>query len=281
MSLVLSIRFLTGKFHATPWNHQVNEGVVEYPPSPWRLLRALVSAYYHLPELPPRSQMNELVTVLAGTLPAYQVPPHTTAHTRHYMPTFKEGKNTSTKVLDTFVVFGRARTDTEAEEAQMKAVWEGVELDENLLELLKLLCDNVTTGGEPSLGANFQFLSRMTHRAIAMSGPLDGGEVTTDETVRLLAPLSGGGAGRLSTGDRRGSSQTLTGKMASSPGCSGRARSRYRRPSPSGLGNGVPGARWITYTLPKTFPKADRLPPPTTAFLPWLGLISGQRFYPP
>ena len=40
----LEIRFLAGRFHGTDWHHAHNEGVPEWPPSPWRVLRALVSA---------------------------------------------------------------------------------------------------------------------------------------------------------------------------------------------------------------------------------------------
>ena len=32
MSVVISIQFLTGRYHATPWDKQVNEGAVEWPP---------------------------------------------------------------------------------------------------------------------------------------------------------------------------------------------------------------------------------------------------------
>ena len=42
----LSIRFPAGRYHATPWGHHVNEGLIEWPPSPWRLLRALLSVGY-------------------------------------------------------------------------------------------------------------------------------------------------------------------------------------------------------------------------------------------
>ena len=30
----VALRFLAGRFHATPWGHHVNEGVPEWPPSP-------------------------------------------------------------------------------------------------------------------------------------------------------------------------------------------------------------------------------------------------------
>lgn len=43
MSLTIAIRFLTGRAHLHPWQTHHSEGRVEWPPSPWRLLRALVA----------------------------------------------------------------------------------------------------------------------------------------------------------------------------------------------------------------------------------------------
>src|SRR5579884_263641 len=43
MPLSISIRFLTGRAHLHPWQTHHSEGRVEWPPSHWRLLRALVA----------------------------------------------------------------------------------------------------------------------------------------------------------------------------------------------------------------------------------------------
>ena len=43
MSLTISIRFLTGRAHLHPWQSHHSEGRVEWPPSQWRLLRAIVA----------------------------------------------------------------------------------------------------------------------------------------------------------------------------------------------------------------------------------------------
>jgi CRISPR-associated protein Csb2 len=43
--LVVELRFLTGRYHATPWGRNVNEGATEWPPSPYRLVRALYDAW--------------------------------------------------------------------------------------------------------------------------------------------------------------------------------------------------------------------------------------------
>ena len=96
--LTLSIEFLAGRYHATSWDHHVNEGTVEWPPSPWRLARALVAASYKIiPEFQEETLRRVLEPLLA--LPVYSVPPATMAHTRHYMPTDGE----PTKVFDAFV----------------------------------------------------------------------------------------------------------------------------------------------------------------------------------
>ena len=43
MSVTISIRFLTGRAHLHPWQSHHSEGRVEWPPSQWRLLRAIVA----------------------------------------------------------------------------------------------------------------------------------------------------------------------------------------------------------------------------------------------
>lgn len=97
--IAIRLCFLTGRFHATPWGHHVNEGVVEWPPSPWRLLRALVATFYRAhPAGVTEAQLRCVLTALALP-PAFYLPPATTAHTRHY-----DVANQSVKFFDTFVV---------------------------------------------------------------------------------------------------------------------------------------------------------------------------------
>ena len=53
MSTTLAIRFPLRRYHANPWDRAVNEGASEWPPSPWRLLRALVATWHtRWPDLP-------------------------------------------------------------------------------------------------------------------------------------------------------------------------------------------------------------------------------------
>lgn len=102
----LLFRFPGGRYHATPWGHHVNEGLVEWPPSPWRILRALIATGYAKHgwnAVPPDAR--GLIETLSATLPTYRLPPATVAHSRHYMPTgvLEKGREKTTLVFDTWL----------------------------------------------------------------------------------------------------------------------------------------------------------------------------------
>lgn len=101
------IRFPSGRFHATPWGHHVNEGVPEWPPSPWRIVRALAAALYtRCGELDRATALGALG--LLAELPSFTLPPATASHTRHYL-----AQNTLDRsgrlVFDAFVALDRAQ----------------------------------------------------------------------------------------------------------------------------------------------------------------------------
>jgi CRISPR-associated protein Csb2 len=96
----LQLRFLAGRFHGTGWHHAHNEGIPEWPPSPWRILRALVSATYA--EQLPVIEVEPLLEKLRG-LPRYRLPLAVDAHTRHYVPDTDDANHKPAKILDAFV----------------------------------------------------------------------------------------------------------------------------------------------------------------------------------
>lgn len=100
------LRFPGGRYHATPGGHHVNEGVVEWPPSPWRLVRALIACGYstqHWDAVPPEGQ--RLFEALSSALPEYRLPHAALGHSRHYMPKTKVTEEPSL-VLDAFADVG-------------------------------------------------------------------------------------------------------------------------------------------------------------------------------
>lgn len=103
----VKLRFPGGRYHATPWGHHVNEGLIEWPPSPWRLLRAFVATGFsklHWNEMPP--VVRRLIDKLATVLPLYRLPPASAAHSRHYMPVVEGKVQKTTLVFDTWANVG-------------------------------------------------------------------------------------------------------------------------------------------------------------------------------
>lgn len=135
----LLLRFPGRRYHATPWGHHVNEGLIEWPPSPWRVLRALLSAGYTAGGWPaymdepwlsvPPLAARRLIEALASVAPRYRLPPATGAHTRHYMPMaeFKDGQERTTMVFDTWA---------QIEDGELAITWD-VALDEDALAMLR------------------------------------------------------------------------------------------------------------------------------------------------
>lgn len=107
MATSFTLRFPANRYHATPWGHHVNEGLVEWPPSPWRLLRTLISLGYTTlgwdDGVP--AAARRLIESLASCAPRYKLPPASLGHSRHYMPvgTLRaDGTEDTTLVFDAF-----------------------------------------------------------------------------------------------------------------------------------------------------------------------------------
>ncbi len=178
--LCLVFDFPARRYHATPWGHHVNEGLVEWPPSPWRIIRALLATgYTKLGWQQVPDEMRQLVEALAAREPTYQLPPATLGHTRHYMPVkgWKKGVQATSLVIDAF-----ARP-----QAALGIEWP---TDVNLAQrdLLARLLDRLGYLGRAE--------SRVKARLVSETELPHGMPVSTqqresdDEPVRLLAPVA-------------------------------------------------------------------------------------------
>ncbi len=130
----LRINFPGGRYHATPYGHHVNEGQIEWPPSPWRLLRALISCGFttqHWSEIP--TDGRALFEKLASHPPSYRLPSASATHSRHYMPlgSLDNGRERTTLVFDTWADVG---------DGVLEVLWD-CELNADERELLGRLAD--------------------------------------------------------------------------------------------------------------------------------------------
>ncbi|OPY49063.1 MAG: CRISPR-associated protein, family (Cas_GSU0054) [Methanosaeta sp. PtaU1.Bin112] len=130
--LAIEIRFPAGKYHATPWNRQVNEGAVEWPPSPWRILRALISTWYHKLQAEIDEETIRKIIEKLGALPQYFLPEASLGHTRHYMPLYRQA---TTMVIDTFAAIEH--------ESRLIIEWPQVDLSIEEISALSKLLDRI------------------------------------------------------------------------------------------------------------------------------------------
>jgi CRISPR-associated protein Csb2 len=176
MPVTLKLTFPGGRYHATPWGRHVNEGVAEWPPSPWRLLRALVATWKRKCADLAEEQVRRVLTQLLPP-PRFHLPPARVAHTRHYMPWEKKGPADRTLVFDTFVTVGR--------NDPVVVHWPEAALSPDDTEALRRLAENLTTLGraEGWVHAELEFGESVEWncRPVAVSGP-------GEELVQVFCP---------------------------------------------------------------------------------------------
>lgn len=131
--LAVAFRFPAGRYHATPWGRHVNEADVEWPPAPWRILRALIATWHRKADQErfPEVVLDELVHRMTESLPVYHLPPAVRAHTRHYMPVREGKRDRSVLIFDAFVRL-------EPEE-QLVVCWPDIDLPDQPRQLLDWL----------------------------------------------------------------------------------------------------------------------------------------------
>lgn len=102
--LAIELHFLRGRFHATPWGRHVNEGVPEWPPSPFRMVRALYDAWKRKRSDWPAERVEPLFTALAGDNLRFHLPPARMSHLRLFYRQGGQNASDKQKVFDSFVV---------------------------------------------------------------------------------------------------------------------------------------------------------------------------------
>ncbi len=188
MPLSLAFRFVAGRYHATPFGHHVNEGLIEWPPSPWRLMRALLSVGYTSGawnDAGPPAVARSLIEKLSAELPRYFLPPSVGAHSRHYMPIGGlEGKTEKTTlVFDTW-----ARID----DREMTVSWDAVRLDDAESSVLSVLVERLNYLGRSESWVEGRVMGESESTPKTNCFPEQPGETPGrgSEQVALLAPAS-------------------------------------------------------------------------------------------
>jgi CRISPR-associated protein Csb2 len=189
--IALRLRFLAGRYHATPWGRHVNEAALAWPPEPLRILRALIACHHRKADRDTFSgeAFTDLIDTLAEQLPIYRLPAAVHAHTRHYMPSPRK----TTLVFDAF-----ARFDPED---PLIVGWRGVALSREQSTHLEHLAARLGYFGRAESWVDAAVIEWNGQNANALplwtsDGDQNGGESVRNSDAHLVplyAPLSPGG----------------------------------------------------------------------------------------
>jgi CRISPR-associated protein Csb2 len=183
MPSTLAVRFPLGRYHATPWDRSVNEGASEWPPSPWRLLRALVATWYtRWPDLP-ADVLDGLLDAL-GDPPCYWTPPTRPGHTRHYLPDLHHRKGETGRTDLTLDPFLWLRREAGAQsDGELLVRW-NADLDGEQREVLAKLAELLPYLGRADSVCDARLLDADPEPDETWWRPGAEG----DQSARLLAP---------------------------------------------------------------------------------------------
>ena len=179
--LTIKFTFTANRYHATQWGRHVNEGVLEWPPSPWRILRGIVATWRRtLPDIS-TERVEPILEALASEYPKFHLPPASTGHTRHYMPYNEGTRERTTLVIDSFVAI-RPR-------CSLFAVWPNLELDSQQRDDLERILRNMPYLGRAESWVSAELASEHpeTNSYALDNGALPEGDL---EIIRTLVPNS-------------------------------------------------------------------------------------------
>jgi CRISPR-associated protein Csb2 len=103
MMTTIELCFLAHRYHGTAWGRHVNEGVAEWPPSPYRLLRAMYDAWKRKYSSLSEGEVQTLFEALASNPPRFTLPRAVVAHTRSYLSSNTENRSDKSLIFDAFV----------------------------------------------------------------------------------------------------------------------------------------------------------------------------------
>lgn len=172
--ICIEIEFLAGRFHATPWGRHANEGEPEWPPSPWRLHRAIIASWKLGAANIPAEVVQGLLQKLAVP-PQFHLPPAVAAHTRHYMPQ----KSKKQMVHDPFIAIG---------DRKLAFLWPEVDLDSQEEAYLKRLIAGIGYFGRAESWSELKLVREPTGPVNALPAALSGADSSNRHTSVLLCP---------------------------------------------------------------------------------------------
>ncbi len=173
MTVRLAIRFPLGRYQAAAWGTHPNEGTVEWPPSPWRILRGLYATWQERGQDLDPAMVRRILSTLVEP-PRYWLPPAGRGHSRHYYP---DGGHGTDLTVDAFCTIDRT--------LPLVVEWDAT-LDERERDVLAVLAARMPYLGRADSLCEAELTDEVPDRLVRVA-PAGEGLPTGAPTIRLLA----------------------------------------------------------------------------------------------
>lgn len=168
--IVLKINFLTGRYHSTQWGRNVNEGVPEFPPSPYRIIRTVMDSWFRKRSEWSLGLLETITEKLSNETPSFRIPAYKEGVLKSYMSRNTKDPTEKDLIYDGFIsilpndpiyVIWETETLTEEEFSHLKEVvsiinylgrsqsWVKIELMENFDQGPNVIPSNGKTQNSP------------------------------------------------------------------------------------------------------------------------------------
>lgn len=156
--MIIAIHLLLNQYQANDWHHAHCEGLVDWPPAPWRILRAIVAGSYNV-HLPKQHQatLKGLLHKMAQVEPEYYLPHATYIQHRSPRPQMKPGTPPEIKPGKTLYAAGLFLD----EEDSALFIHYPFELSETEDLVLRLIFNGLTYLGRKEAAAQWEIVEEM------------------------------------------------------------------------------------------------------------------------
>ena len=161
----------------------MNEGAVEWPPSPYRLVRALYDAWKRKHAEVPEVAIEELLRGLAVEAPCYRLPLATASHTRSYLNSNTLDPTEKSLIFDAFVAMSPG--------ASLYVTWPSLHLAAAQSELLGRLLRSLNYVGRSESWIDARLYDGIPEEGIRCEPMMESGE--SGDMVPVACPVPADG----------------------------------------------------------------------------------------
>ncbi|MGC8618601.1 MAG: type I-G CRISPR-associated protein Csb2 [Thermoplasmata archaeon] len=180
--LTIGIEFITGRYHANPWGRNVNESEVEWPPSPYRIVRALYDVCERkMPELE-EPIISGIIEKLSAELPVFELPDAKTFTYGVYLSENSKDSSRKQLVFDSFIAVSPG--------SLVKVGWESAALDESEKVYLQEILKRVGYLGRSESLVRMTLLDGTTFSKNAYPADWNSTESEDMEIITVATPVS-------------------------------------------------------------------------------------------